>query len=75
MNEAAQKGLNTPYDSAFKSIIKKCPRMALFLINEMFFKTGLIDEAYDGSERVELLDKELPSLDFGDLELDQRLAV
>ena len=75
MNDAAQKGINTPYDSAFKSIVKKCPRMALFLINEMFHKTGLIDEKYDGTERVELLDKELPSLEFGELELDQRLAV
>lgn len=75
MDQAAQKGLNTPYDSAFKSIVKKCPRMALFLINEMFYNTGLIDEEYDGTEQIELLDKELPSLEFGDLELDQRLTV
>ena len=75
MSETIQKGLNTPYDSAFKSIIKKCPRMALFLINEMFFKTGLIDEAYDGTERVELLDKELPDLDLVNREMDLRLAV
>ena len=75
MNDAAQKGINTPYDSAFKSIVKKCPRMALFLINEMFYKAGLTDEEYDGTERIELLDKELPSLGFGGLELDQRLAV
>ena len=75
MSEAAQKGLNTPYDSAFKSIIKKCPRVALFLINEMFYKSGLIEEEYDGTERVELLDKELPSLELGGLELDMRLAV
>ena len=75
MNDSMQKGLNTPYDSAFKSIIKKCPRMALFLINEMFYKTGLIEEKYDGTERVELLDKELPDLEFGDLELDLRVAV
>ena len=75
MNEAPQKGLNTPYDSAFKSIIKKCPRMALFLIDEMFYKTGLIEERYDGTERVELLDKELPDLGLIGLELDLRLAV
>ena len=75
MNEATQKGLNTPYDSAFKSVIKKCPRMALFLINEMFFKAGLIDEVYDGTERVELLDKELPDIELNGLELDLRLAV
>ena len=75
MSEAAQKGLNTPHDSAFKSIIKKCPRVALFLINEMFYKSGLIEEEYDGTERVELLDKELPSLELGGLELDMRLAV
>ncbi|MDO4805368.1 MAG: hypothetical protein Q4A32_11175 [Lachnospiraceae bacterium] len=75
MNEESQKGLNTPYDSAFKSIVKKCPRMSLFLINEMFYKPGLIDEEYDGTERVELLDKELPDLEFGNLELDLRLAV
>lgn len=75
MSEVSQKGLNTPYDSAFKSIIKKCPRMALFLINEMFYKTRLIDEAYDGTERIELLDKELPDLELGDLEMDLRLAV
>ena len=75
MSETSQKGFNTPYDSTFKSIIKKCPRMALFLIDEMFYKTGLIDEGYDGTERVELLDKELPNLALGDLELDMRLAV
>ena len=75
MNEAAQKGLNTPYDSAFKSVIKKCPRLALFLINEMFYKTGLIEEEYDGTERVELLDKELPNMVLGVLALDTRLAV
>ena len=72
---ASEKGLNTPYDSAFKSVIKKCPRMALFLINEMFFRTGLVDEEYDGTERIELLDKELPSLDSGILEMDLRVAV
>ena len=71
----SEKGINTPYDSAFKSVIKKCPRMALFLINEMFFRTGLTDEEYDGSERVQLLDKELPSLEFGGLEMDLRIAV
>ncbi|MBQ1492328.1 MAG: hypothetical protein IIZ39_10250 [Blautia sp.] len=75
MSETSQKGFNTPYDSTFKSIIKKCPRMALFLIDEMFYKTGLIDEGYDGTERVELLDKELPNLALGDLEMDMRLAV
>ena len=72
---APEKGLNTPYDSAFKSVIKKCPRMALFLINEMFFRTGLVEEEYDGTERIELLDKELPSLDSGILEMDPRVAV
>lgn len=75
MDEAKKKGINTPYDSAFKSIIKKCPRMSLFLINEMFYKTGLIDEEYDGTEKLELLDKEIPSLDLGELEMDLRLAV
>ncbi|MCR4891160.1 MAG: hypothetical protein K5989_03110 [Lachnospiraceae bacterium] len=74
-NEKTGNGINTPYDSAFKSIIKKCPRMALFLINEMFYKTGLIDEEYDGTERFELLSQELPDLEFGDLELDQRISV
>ncbi|MCR4891584.1 MAG: hypothetical protein K5989_05330 [Lachnospiraceae bacterium] len=74
-NEKTGKGINTPYDSAFKSIIKKCPRMALFLINEMFYKTGLIDEEYDGTEKIELLSQELPDLEFGDLELDQRISV
>ena len=76
MNDITQKGLNTPYDSSFKSIVKKCPRLALFLINEMFFRTGLIDEQYDGSELVELLDKELPDLEKGIVYLmDLRLAV
>ena len=70
-----QQGLNTPYDNAFKSIIKKCPRMALFLINEMFYKTNLIDEKYDGTERIELLDKEIPNLAFGPSEMDLRVAV
>ena len=73
--ETAGSGLNTPYDSAFKSIIKKCPRMALSLINEMFFRTGLMEEEYDGSEEITLLDRELPSPEFGDLEMDLRLAV
>nr|MCR4891628.1 hypothetical protein [Lachnospiraceae bacterium] len=54
---------------------KKCPRMALFLINEMFYKTGLIDEEYDGTERIELLNQKLLDLEFGDLELDQRISV
>jgi predicted transposase YdaD len=67
--------LNTPYDNAFKSIIKKCPRMALFLINEMFYKTNLIDEKYDGTERIELLDKEIPNLAVGPSEMDLRVAV
>ena len=75
MSEASQKGFSTPYDSAFKSVIKKCPRMALFLINEMFYRSGLTEEEYDGTERVELLDKELPDLALGGLELDMRLAV
>ena len=75
MNDIAPKGFSTPYDSAFKSIIKKCPRMALFLINEMFYRTGLINEKYDGTEKVELLDKELSNLGFEDLELDMRIAV
>ena len=74
MNET-QTGLNTPYDSAFKSIIQKCPRLALFLINEMFFKTRLIDEEYDGTETVELLNRELPSIDEGNLAEDVRLKV
>ena len=51
MNETSQKGLNTPYDSAFKSIIQKCPRLALFLINEMFYRNGLIQKQYNGTER------------------------
>ena len=45
------------------------------LINETFYKAGLIEEEYDGTEQVELLDKELPGPEFGDLELDLRLAV
>ncbi len=73
--DKANKGINTPYDSVFKSIFKKCPRMALFLINEMFYKTGLSDEEYDGTEKIESLDRELPDPEFGNLELDMRLAV
>ena len=41
----------------------------------MFYKTGLIEEEYDGTERVELLDKELPNMVLGVLALDTRLAV
>ena len=44
VEESEQKGLNKPYDSAFKSIIQKCPRLALFLINEMFYQRGLISK-------------------------------
>ncbi|MBQ9009581.1 MAG: hypothetical protein IJ088_09655 [Clostridia bacterium] len=71
----SSKGLNTPYDSAFKSIVKKCPRLALFLINEMFFARGLTDELYDGTETVEFLDKELPDLENEILMMDMRLSV
>lgn len=39
-----QKGLNKPYDSAFKSIVQKCPRLALFLIDEMFYQNGVISK-------------------------------
>ena len=75
MSEANRKGLNTPYDSAFKSIIQKCPRLALFLINEMFYRSGLIQKEYDGTERVTLLNRELTDLEFGNLEEDLRLKV
>lgn len=75
MSEAKLKGLNTPYDSAFKSIIQKCPRLALFLINEMFYQNRLIPEKYDGTEHVTLLNRELTDLEFGNLEEDIRLKV
>jgi len=75
MSETYPKGLSKPYDSAFKSIIQKCPRLALFLINELFFKNGLIQSEYTGSERVKLLNRELTDLEFGNLEEDIRLVV
>ena len=43
-----QQGVNTPYDDAFKSILRKCPRLALSLINEMFARPGMIQEVYSG---------------------------
>ena len=75
MADSKHPGLSTPYDDAFKSIVKKCPRLAVPLINEMFFRTGLSDEEYSGSEKLVLLDKELPSLDSPDREMDLRLKI
>ena len=75
MSETLPNGMNKPYDSAFKSIIQKCPRLALFLINEMFFRNGLIQKEYDGTERVTLLNRELTDLEFGNLAEDLRLKV
>ena len=75
MSETYPKGLNTPYDSAFKSVIQKCPRLALFLINEMFYRNGLIQKKYDGTERVTLLNRELTDLEFGNLVEDLRLKI
>lgn len=75
MHKADQKGMNTPYDNAFKSIIQKCPRLILFLINEMFYKNGLIEKPYKGNEKIELLNRELTDLEFGNLEEDLRLKV
>ena len=69
------KGMNTPYDDAFKSIIKKCPTMTLPLINELFYQRHLIDEEYTGAERVQLLDTELPSMTSPDLAMDSRVVV
>ena len=75
MNDPNLKSLNTPYDSAFKSIIQKCPRLSLFLINEMFYRNQLIPKEYDGTERVTLLNRELTDLEFGNLAEDIRLKV
>ena len=75
MSESKHPSINTPYDDAFKSIVKKCPRLAVPLINEMFFRTGLSDEEYTGSEKIVLLDKELPSLDSPGREMDLRLMI
>ena len=75
MGEMNYKGLNKPYDSAFKSIIQKCPRLTLFLINEMFYRNGLIEKPYDGTERITLLNRELTDLGFGNREEDLRLKV
>ncbi len=73
--ETEQKGLNKPYDSAFKSIVQKCPRLALFLIDEMFYQNGLISKEYDGTEQVNLLNGELTDLEDGNLAEDIRLKV
>ena len=70
-----QKGLNKPYDSAFKSIVQKCPRLALFLIDEMFYQNGVISKEYDGTEQVNLLNGELTDLEDGNLAEDIRLKV
>lgn len=74
MSEQVQS-ISMPYDSAFKSIIKKCPRLCLMLINELFYHAGLSDEEYDGTEKVILLDKELPSLVTRNYEEDVRVQV
>ena len=66
---------STPYDSAFKSVVKKCPKLALFLINALFYEKGLSEEEYTGEERIVLLDKELPGLEDGTLEMDLRIRV
>ena len=73
--ETEQKGLNKPYDSAFKSIVQKCPRLALFLIDEMFYQNGVISKEYDGTEQVNLLNGELTDLEGGNLAEDIRLKV
>ena len=75
MSESNLAGLNKPYDSAFKSVVQKCPRLALFLINEMFYRNGLIPKQFDGTERVTLLNREITDLEFGNLEEDLRLKV
>ena len=75
VEESEQKGLNKPYDSAFKSIIQKCPRLALFLINEMFYQRGLISKKYDGTEQVRLLNGELSDVLDKNLEEDIRMMV
>ena len=49
---ASKKGLNTPYDDAFKSVISKCPALTIPLINEMFFHTGLSDEKKSSSRKI-----------------------
>ena len=58
MNQNQAYLSSTPYDDAFKSIARKCPRLTLPLINELFFRTGLSGEEYSGSEKMLLLDKE-----------------
>ncbi|MBQ7488482.1 MAG: hypothetical protein IJT77_13405, partial [Clostridia bacterium] len=74
-NNSQAQGLYTPYDSAFKSIVRKCPRMVLPLINELFFEKQFIEERFDGSEEIVLLDKELPGNESGKLEEDFRIQV
>ena len=63
------------YDIAFKSIIRKCPRMVLPLINELFYDRKLLDERYVGNERVTFLDKEIPDVDTGQSVMDLRINV
>lgn len=75
LGETDQKGPSKPYDSAFKSIVQKCPRLALFLINEMFYQRGLTSKEYDGTEQVRLLNGELTDLKDGNLEEDTRLDI
>jgi hypothetical protein len=66
---------NSTYDSAFKSIIYKSPRLVLPLINELFYKPGYIKERYIGNETVTLLDKELPDIGGNGIEMDLLVAV
>lgn len=68
----------TPFDNAFRSLIEKCRKSTILLINEMFRETGYLDEEYDGSEEMILLANEsfgvLHGQDSNDIELDVRSA-
>ena len=46
----------TPFDDVFKTLVNDTPRLLLFFVNEMF--KGVLDEVYDGTEKVEHLKTE-----------------
>ncbi len=52
------KTVATPYDDAFRSLVEKCHKSTIFLINEMFRETGYLKEEYNGQEEYELLANE-----------------
>ena len=53
-----EKTTATPYDDVFRSLVEKCRKATILLINEMFRESGYLEEEYSGDEEVTLLANE-----------------